>query len=101
MGVGGAEDANFGICVDGTECIDLECTLWHPEGRDMDDRRRLRRADMRNDMAEFAADVERIVLQQTWFPDYRNCACCHGYVYNCTNVVCVNNGECRHEAKAE
>lgn len=101
MGVEEAEGAEFGLCIEGTECRDMECTLWHPEGREIDDRRRHRNRAMRNDMAEFEADVERMVLQQTWFPDHRDCECCHGYMYNCTNPDCVENGECKHVTKAE
>ena len=29
-----------------------------------------------------------------WFPDYKNCKCCQGFVYNCTGNVCISMGQC-------
>ena len=32
--------------------------------------------------------------EDKWIPDYRNCACCHGYVYNCKGKTCIAMGQC-------
>ena len=32
--------------------------------------------------------------EDKWIPDYRNCACCHGYVYNCKGKTCISMGQC-------
>ena len=32
--------------------------------------------------------------EDKWFPDYNNCACCHGFVYKCQGKTCLAMGQC-------
>ena len=32
--------------------------------------------------------------EDKWFPDYKDCICCHGYVYNCKEKTCIAMGQC-------
>ena len=32
--------------------------------------------------------------EETWIPDYRNCTCCHGFVYKCKGKTCISMGQC-------
>ena len=43
----------------------------------------------RNIECDYESDDE-----DKWIPDYRNCACCHGYVYNCKGKTCIAMGQC-------
>lgn len=88
----------MGVCKVGEGCRVVECTMLHPEGRDAEQIQRLQaidgRANITTDMAQFDEDVERIELEQTWYPGRRDCTCCHGYVYNCADETCVSLGIC-------
>ena len=43
----------------------------------------------RNIECDYESDDE-----DKWIPDYRNCACCHGYVYKCKGKTCISMGQC-------
>ena len=45
--------------------------------------------EQRNMEGDYDSDDE-----DKWIPDYRNCACCHGYVYNCKGKTCIAMGQC-------
>ncbi len=45
--------------------------------------------EQRNMEGDYDSDDE-----DKWIPDYRNCACCHGYVYNCKGKTCISMGQC-------
>ena len=32
--------------------------------------------------------------EDKWLPDYKDCPCCHGYVYNCKEKICIAMGQC-------
>ena len=32
--------------------------------------------------------------EDKWFPDYKDCKCCHGFVYNCQGETCILMGQC-------
>ena len=32
--------------------------------------------------------------EDKWFPDYQNCKCCQGFVYNCKGEICSSLGQC-------
>ena len=32
--------------------------------------------------------------EDKWFPDYKDCKCCHGFVYNCKDKTCIAMGQC-------
>ena len=38
---------------------------------------------------------------EKWFPKYRDCECCKGFVYKCSGVACLNLGKCYCKIKAE
>ena len=38
---------------------------------------------------------------EKWFPKYRDCDCCKGFVYKCSGSACVNLGACYCKMKEE
>ena len=38
---------------------------------------------------------------EKWFPKYKDCECCKGFVYKCVGVACVNMGTCYCKMKEE
>jgi len=38
---------------------------------------------------------------EKWFPKYRNCECCKGFVYKCEGETCRNLGKCYCKIKAQ
>ena len=38
---------------------------------------------------------------EKWFPKYKDCECCKGFVYKCNGVACVNMGACYCKMKEE
>lgn len=36
-----------------------------------------------------------------WFPKYKDCTCCKGFVYKCSEEVCVSLGMCFCKAKED
>jgi len=38
---------------------------------------------------------------EKWFPKYRECECCKGFIYKCTGSACVNMGACFCKMKDE
>ena len=38
---------------------------------------------------------------EKWFPKFKDCECCKGFVYKCTGVACVNMGTCYCKMKEE
>jgi len=38
---------------------------------------------------------------EKWFPKYKDCECCKGFVYKCNGVACVNMGTCYCKMKEE
>ena len=39
--------------------------------------------------------------EDKWFPMYRDCECCKGFVYNCKGEACVDLGQCYCKMKDE
>jgi hypothetical protein len=40
---------------------------------------------------EFNADAQP---ENEWFPKYRDCSCCKGYIYGCKDSTCAQLGVC-------
>jgi hypothetical protein len=38
---------------------------------------------------------------EKWFPKYKDCECCKGFVYKCQGAACVNMGTCYCKMKEE
>ena len=38
---------------------------------------------------------------EKWFPKYKDCECCKGYIYKCKGSACVNMGACYCKMKEE
>ncbi len=38
---------------------------------------------------------------EKWFPKFKDCDCCKGFVYKCAGVACVNMGTCYCKMKEE
>ena len=32
--------------------------------------------------------------EDKWFPNYKDCECCHGFVYKCKGETCLSLGQC-------
>ena len=39
--------------------------------------------------------------EDKWFPKYKDCDCCHGFVYKCPGESCKNLGQCFCKMKDE
>ena len=39
--------------------------------------------------------------EDKWIPDYRDCECCHGFVFNCKGEACSDLGQCYCKMKDE
>eukprot|EP00736_Rhodelphis_marinus_P014015 Rmarinus@m.8333 len=50
--------------------------------------------DVDEDFEKEKEAFEREVLRDEWFPANRDCGCCNGYIYGCTNDVCLSLGVC-------
>ncbi len=51
--------------------------------------------DMMEELEEEESDDEK------WFPSYKDCECCKGFVYKCQGSACVNMGTCYCKVKDE
>ena len=51
-----------------------------------------------NQKGEFDDDSED---EDKWFPKYKDCECCHGFVYKCPGESCKNLGQCYCKMKDE
>jgi hypothetical protein len=43
---------------------------------------------------EVVEECESESDDERWFPNYKNCECCKGFVYKCKGVACENLGMC-------
>lgn len=50
--------------------------------------------DKLQEQRNMEGDYDDLDDEDKWIPDYRNCACCHGYVYNCKGKTCISMGQC-------
>eukprot|EP00826_Nyctotherus_ovalis_P047162 TRINITY_DN5389_c0_g1_i10.p3 TRINITY_DN5389_c0_g1~~TRINITY_DN5389_c0_g1_i10.p3 ORF type:complete len:133 (-),score=43.74 TRINITY_DN5389_c0_g1_i10:93-491(-) len=39
--------------------------------------------------------------QADYMEEFKNCSCCHGYVYSCSNDVCQDLGQCKCKTAAD
>ena len=39
--------------------------------------------------------------EEKWLPEYKDCECCHGFVYKCAGESCKNLGQCYCKMKDE
>jgi hypothetical protein len=93
-------------CKHGNDCRRKGCFFLHPDGREMNNKND---DDLANDLAALGMDDDDFGgeddndyidgLAQTtstndWFPEYRNCKCCSGCIYQCKGEVCVQIGKC-------
>lgn len=53
-----------------------------------------------NEVLEQIADDDESD-DEKWFPKYKDCECCKGFIYKCTGVACVNMGTCYCKMKEE
>ena len=46
--------------------------------------------------------------EEKWLPEYKDCECCHGFVFKCNGITCADLGQCyckmkddcdKHESK--
>ena len=51
-----------------------------------------------NQKGEFDDDSED---EDKWLPKYKDCECCHGFVYKCPGESCKNLGQCYCKMKDE
>jgi hypothetical protein len=54
---------------------------------------------IKNDMMEEIEDEESD--DEKWFPKYKDCDCCKGFVYKCQGAACLNMGTCYCKVKEE
>ncbi len=52
-----------------------------------------------NDMMEELEDQESD--DEKWFPKYKDCECCKGFIYKCQGPACLNMGTCYCKVKEE
>jgi hypothetical protein len=52
-------------------------------------------------MEEIGAEDEDESDDEKWFPKYKDCECCKGFVYKCKGDACVNMGTCYCKIKEE
>jgi hypothetical protein len=53
-----------------------------------------------NEVMEQIADDDESD-DEKWFPKYKDCECCKGFVYKCQGPACVNMGACYCKMKEE
>ena len=53
-----------------------------------------------NEVLEQIADDDESD-DEKWFPKFKDCECCKGFIYKCTGVACVNMGTCYCKMKEE
>lgn len=46
-------------------------------------------------------DDEEESDDEKWFPKYKDCSCCKGYIYKCTGDVCTSLGVCFCKAQED
>ena len=46
-------------------------------------------------------DSEDSIDEDKWLPKYKDCECCHGFVYKCPGESCKNLGQCYCKMKDE
>lgn len=54
---------------------------------------------IKNEILEEIEDDESD--DEKWFPKFKDCECCKGFVYKCTGTACSNMGECYCKMKEE
>ena len=50
--------------------------------------------DILDEMAENDSLDSDSADEDKWYPKYKDCECCKGYVYNCKGDVCQSLGQC-------
>lgn len=56
-------------------------------------------AEMMEENIQFEDDDESD--EDKWFPKFRNCECCKGFVYKCEGSTCQNLGKCYCKIKSQ
>ncbi len=46
-------------------------------------------------------DIDEESDDEKWFPKFRDCECCKGFVYKCNGEACANLGECYCKMRAD
>jgi hypothetical protein len=54
-----------------------------------------------NDVMEEMGAEDDESDDEKWFPKYKDCECCKGFVYKCKGDACVNMGTCYCKIKEE
>lgn len=60
----------------------------------------LEQEDEDNEFNEMIEDIE-LFNKDEFDPNFKNCTCCKGYIYNCKSKVCENLGVCQCKAHSE
>ena len=47
-----------------------------------------------NELAEQGKISDDSADEEKWFPKYKDCECCHGFVYKCKGDTCSSLGQC-------
>jgi len=52
-------------------------------------------------MEQVEEESEESIDKEDWYPNFKNCSCCKGYVYKCEGSSCQNLGMCFCKAAEE
>jgi hypothetical protein len=83
-----------------------EYTPKEPENEEVEDENEEEELDMimkdivNNDVMEELGD-DNDSDDEKWYPKYKDCECCKGFVFKCKGDACVNMGTCYCKVKEE
>lgn len=87
------------VCEDSSHCTNEHCIKFHPYGRLFDGTYLGDQEINDNGEAVISYDSTNNIIcddnvATEFFPKYRSCKCCKGYIYNCQNETCLSIGQC-------
>merc|ERR1712054_437494 len=105
-------------CKWGRKCHRADCYFFHPEGREIDEQfgyfpqqyqqyppqmgqmygmehqNYVSEYQMQEEYSYIMAQEEEMAKKEEWYPAARNCECCKGYIYGCSDQTCLSLGIC-------
>lgn len=87
------------LCENSSSCTDPNCAKYHPYGKIIDGSYLGEQDINKNGDAVLHYNEDKVIVREDnvegeYFVKYKDCSCCHGYIYGCNNSTCQELGQC-------